>query len=132
MIGMRRQWGLSEALGNLCPGAQWLMRDNDWEKLEWFDTTITQPTLEQVQAKQAELEAAEPMRVLREIRDWYLKESDWTQSYDLRQVRGEAWCTAWDNYRQQLRDFPNTITDLQFNEFNFLIGVDWPERPDLK
>jgi hypothetical protein len=82
--------------------------------------------------KQAEQEAAEPMRVLREIRDWYLKESDWTQVADLRQIRGAEWCAAWDSYRQELRDFPDTATNIQFDDFNFLSGVTWPQRPDLK
>lgn len=132
MIGMRRQWGIAEAIGSLCPVAQWLIRDNDWEQLEWFNDAFEKPTLEQVQAKQAELEAAEPMRVLREIRDWYLKESDWTQVADLRQIRGPEWCAAWDSYRQQLRDFPDTVSNVQFDEFNFLVGIVWPQMPNIK
>jgi hypothetical protein len=132
MIGMRRQWGLAEALGDLCPGAQWLIRDNDWNQLEWFNDSFVKPTLAQIQARQVELEAAEPMRVLREIRDWYLRESDWTQVADLRQIRGPEWCAAWDSYRQELRNFPNTVTNVQFDEFNFLSGVTWPQMPNLK
>lgn len=129
MAGMRRMIGVSEALSVLAPGSPWVVRDNDYDKIEWFDTSTPMPSREAVEAKIAELEAGEPMRCLREVRDWYLQQCDWTQSQDIRAIRGPAWCAAWDSYRQQLRDITN-VARPQFNEMNFLVGVEWPAKPE--
>lgn len=127
---MRRIYGKAEVISDLCPGAQWSMRDNDYEQLQWYNDSFVKPTLEQIEARRIELEAAEPMRVLKEIRDWYLKESDWTQVQDLRSIRGIAWCAAWDYYRQQLRDMPaDPAQQPYFNEMGLISGITWPEKP---
>ena len=127
---MRRIYGKAEVISDLRPGAQWSMRDNDYEQLQWYNDAFTKPTPEEIEARRIELEAAEPMRVLKEIRDWYLKESDWTQVQDLRSIRGIAWCAAWDDYRQQLRDMPADPTQQPyFNEMGLISGITWPEKP---
>jgi hypothetical protein len=131
MIGMRRTYNITEALGVMCPGAQWACRETDYEQIVWYSTDRTLPTLAEIEEKIVELEASEPMRVLREIRDWYLKESDWTQMQDLRAVRGVDWCTAWDMYRAQLRDLPESGITPYFDEMNFIQGVTWPTKPNL-
>lgn len=132
MIGMRRFYGIPEGLGELRPGARWSCRDNDYDQIDWYSEDQTLPTLEEINQKIAELEAAEPMRVVREIRDWYLKESDWTQVQDLRTLRGPEWCASWDQYRQELRDLPDSGIEPYFNEMHLIQGVVWPTRPDLK
>ena len=128
---MRRTYQIAEALGALVPDGKWLVRDNDWDQVEWFDDSIAKPTLEQINAKIVELEADEPMRVLKEIRDWHLQGCDWTQATDLRTIRGSEWCAAWDTYRQQLRDLPDNVSGIAFDENNFLINVTWPTKPNL-
>lgn len=130
MIGMRRIYNVAEGIGALRPTSRWALRDNDYAQLEWYSTD-TPPTLEEIQAKIIELEANEPMRVVREIRDWYLKDCDWTQVQDLRAIRGAEWCAAWDTYRQQLRDFPSSGITPYFDEMNMIQGITWPVRPDL-
>lgn len=133
MKGMRRHYGIAETIGELRPGAQWVIRDNDYEKLEWFDTNTTpKPTLEEIEAKRVELEAEEPMRVTREIRDWYLEQSDWTQGADIRALRGPEWSAAWDKYREDLRNLPDSGIQPYFDEVNMIQGVVWPEKPNLK
>ena len=132
MKGMRRSWGIAETIGYMYPGEQWLIRDNDYEQLDWRSTTVEKPTLEAIQVQQAILEAAEPMRILREIRDWYLEQCDWTQSTDLRALRGSEWCAAWDNYRQQLRDLPVSGITPIFDEMDVITNVTWPTKPNLK
>ena len=132
MIGMRRFYGIAETIGELCPGAQWAIYDNDYEKLKWFSTNIDLPTLEEIEAEKIILEAKEPMRVVREIRDWYLQQSDWTQVSDLRTIRGPEWCAIWDNYRQELRDFPESGISPYFDEMNMIQGIVWPTKPNLK
>jgi hypothetical protein len=128
MIGMKRNWNISEALGQLCPGAQWVLRGDSYEGLEWFSTDIQQPTLEEIETKRAELIAAEPMRNLREIRDWYLAQSDWTQGADIRALRGPEWCAAWDAYRQALRDMPEN-NEPYFDENDVIKGFTIPAKP---
>ena len=43
-----------QALINLCPGAEWVIKNGE---LEWLDTEQTQPTEEEIQAEIARLEA---------------------------------------------------------------------------
>ena len=131
---MRRIYGIPESFGACAPkGARWVIRENDYDQLEWMEE-YPHPTLEEVMAKQQELTSAEPMRVLKEIRDWYLQNSDWTQVQDLRQIRGAEWCAAWDKFRQDLRDLPSKVdtSKLFFDEFNTLQGYTLPIAPDLK
>ena len=131
MIGMRKIWGIAETISVMHPGAKWILRDNDYEKLEWFSEDIEKPTLIQISAKQTECETAEPIRVLREIRDWYLQQSDWTQGADIRALRGVDWCNAWNTYRQQLRDLPDNVSGLYFDEMNMLHGYTLPSKPNI-
>jgi hypothetical protein len=131
MIGMRRIYTLAEGIGALRPSSSWALRENDYSQLEWYGQD-TAPALEEIQTKIIELEADEPMRVVREIRDWYLKDCDWTQVQDLRVLRGAEWCNTWDNYRQLLRDLPDSGISPYFDDMNMIQGVTWPPRPDLK
>jgi hypothetical protein len=131
MIGMRRTYTLAEGIGALRPTSQWAIRENDYSQLEWYSND-TPPSLEEIQAKVEELEAGEAMRVVREIRDWYLQSTDWTQAQDLRAIRGAEWCATWDSYRQQLRDITTSGITPYFDEMNMIHGVTWPPRPSLQ
>jgi len=70
-----------------------------------------------VNAKIAELEAAEPMRLLRAERNQRLANTDWWASSDLTMTAEQ---TA---YRQALRDITETYTSLD--------DVVWPEEPNV-
>jgi hypothetical protein len=128
MIGMRRFIGVAEAVIVLRPNAQYAVRDNDYDTMEWFSPDITIPTKQEVEAKIVELEAAEPMRVVRTIRDYYLRESDWTQMADVRSRRSQAWQDAWDAYRQELRDI-TSVAQPTFDENGVIQNVNWPVQP---
>jgi hypothetical protein len=132
MIGMRMHIGVTEALLKICPQAQFAVRDDEYDKIEWHSTDIEQPTREEVEAAIEELKQDEPMNNLRRIRDWLLRESDWTQGYDIRQVRGEEWCAQWDAYRQQLRDITNAGFNLAYDDMGVLTGFELPETPQKK
>ena len=80
------------------------------------DVEIT-ATWDQVVTKLAELEAAEPMRLLRAERNQRLANTDWWASSDLTMTAEQ---TA---YRQALRDITNTYTSLD--------DVVWPEEPNV-
>jgi hypothetical protein len=130
MIGMRRNNDVTDALASLAPGASWVIRDNNYDEIEWQSEDIEMPTKEEIDAEIERLIEEEPYTVLREIRDWYLQKSDWTQAQDIRAIRGEQWCQAWDTYRQELRDLPENVSGIYFNEFNIIEGVTFPEAPN--
>ena len=72
-----------------------------------------------VEAKIAELEAAEPLRLLREKRNQLLAQSDWMANSDVTMTE------EWRVYRQALRDLPATA-DPQLDENGNLTNVTWP------
>lgn len=128
---MRRFNGYAEAISSLYPSAQWVLRDNTYESIEWMSDDIPMPSKEVLDAKIQELENNEPMRCMREIRDWYLQQSDWTQGADIRSLRGAAWCAAWDAYRQELRDMTTNFTP-SLGPMNEILDVEWPQQPTTK
>lgn len=129
MIGMRKEITLSAALAKLMPTARWSVRDNDYDKIEWYSDDIEKPSLEELLQTMEQLREEEPYTVLREVRDWYLRESDWTQGADIRALRGPEWCTAWDNYRQKLRDMTTDFTPYFEGDSPEIFGVTLPEKP---
>ena len=105
-----------DALLSLRPGAEWVLRGDD---LEWLDSIQTEPTEEEIQAKIAELQAAEPMRLLREQRNKLLAATDWMAVSDRTMTQAQI------DYRQALRDLPATA-DPQLDENGNLTNVTWP------
>jgi hypothetical protein len=130
MIGMQKMVGVSEALVAIAPHAQFAVYDNDYDKIQWFSEDIPQPSRQEVEQKIEELTIDAPLNSLREIRNWLLQESDWTQGQDIRSIRGPEWCAMWDDYRQQLRNITNANFDLSFNEMGVLEGFVLPEKPE--
>lgn len=80
--------------------------DDDWQGITW----------NAVEAKLAELNAAEPLKLLREERNRRIAETDWWASSDLTM---SAERTA---YRQALRDITDSYTSLD--------DVVWPDKPE--
>ena len=119
---------ITEALILLKPEARWVCRGDTYAGLEWLDETQITPTEEEINAKIAELEAAEPARQVREIRDRLLAESDWTQSRDVVLLND----TTWKQYRQDLRDLPASASftpKLDSNGELDMSSVTWPLKP---
>ena len=119
---------ITEALILLKPEARWVCRGDTYAGLEWLDETQTKPTEEEINAKIAELEAAEPARQVREIRNRLLAESDWTQSRDVVLLND----TTWKQYRQDLRDLPASASftpKLDSNGDLDMSSVTWPLKP---
>ena len=117
-----------EALISLKPKAQWNLIGFDYSGLEWLDEIETKPTEDELNAKIAELEAAEPFRLLREERNKLIAETDWTQLKDisLDSIREKNW----KEYRQALRDLPNGSTPkLDSNGGLDMSSVNWPDKP---
>ena len=111
------------ALAILRPGSEW-SGGSDYENLVWLDEKTSKPTLEEINEKITELQAAEPMRLLREERNRRLAETDWKDLPSYPGTDQEEWRT----YRQSLRDLPSTASP-QLDEKGQLINVTWPTKP---
>ena len=97
-----------------------------YDDLKLLDTDETKPTEEEIEAKIAELDLGEPMRLLREERTRLLVESDWTQFPDV----PDSTKTAWQSYRQQLRDLPSSASPKLDDIYELdLSSVTWPTKP---
>ena len=102
---------------------QWRVRNEEiYENLFWLDTNVEKPTEAEIQAKIAELTAAEPMRLLRMERDRLIALTDWRFRSDLSPSQ------AWIDYCQALRDLPATATP-SLDENGNLTNVTWPTPP---
>lgn len=84
----------------------------------------TPPSEEQIQAKLAELNAAEPMRLLRQQRNQFLAQTDWRMVSDYPGSNQ----TEWQTYRQALRDITTQSPSLDSN--GSLTGITWPTPPN--
>jgi hypothetical protein len=115
-----------DALSILRPGAHYIVRGDVYSGIEWLDSGQTKPTEKEINDKISELDSPEPMRLLREERTNRLKECDWTQFPDV----PDATRTAWQTYRQQLRDLPASASP-KLDEFYKLdlTSVTWPTEP---
>jgi len=104
-----------KAIRELAPDAEWVLNGDYLSGLEWLSTDITRPTDAEINAKIAELQAAEPLRLLREERTRRLSETDWWALSDRTMTQAET------DYRQALRDITETYLSLD--------DVIWPVKP---
>ena len=118
------KYTISDAIIELKPGADYILRGEDYSDLEWLDSSQTKPTEIEISSKISELDAAEAMRLLRLERNSRIAETDWRASSDL--ILSDAWKT----YRQALRDLPaNSTPTLDSNYELDLTSVTWPTKP---
>ena len=112
------------ALVALAISDEWTLDGNDYSGLTWLDSSITKPTETEINNKIAELDAAEPMRLLREKRNKKLFDTDWRASTDL------TLSDDWKNYRQALRDLPATASPTLDSSYNLdPSSITWPTEP---
>jgi len=112
------------ALTKLAPGAEWVLDGDQYNNIKWLSPDIPQPTILEVEAKIAELRAAEPMRLLRVERDRLIAETDWWVLPDRTPTSEQL------AYRQALRDLPSTATPVLDPTTRLGIsGFDWPIKP---
>jgi len=110
---------IHRALVELYPnGAGYIQKGDKYSGLKWVDAR-PKPSESEIQAKIAELTAAEPMRKLREQRNQLLAQSDWMAVSDRTMTQAQI------DYRQALRDLPQTA-DPQLDEQGNLTNVTWP------
>jgi hypothetical protein len=111
-----------KAIHQLCPNAvfNWSQDVGIW----LWESVDSQPTEAQIQAKIAELQAAEPLRLLREQRNQLLAQSDWRMVADYPGTNQ----TEWQTYRQALRDITTQTPSLDAD--GNLTGITWPTPPN--
>ena len=118
------KYDIPSALQKLKPGAQWVLRGGDYSGLEWLDSSHTKPTETEVTNKLAELDAAEPMRLLRIERDKKIAQTDW------RVLPDQTPSDDWINYRQALRDLPASASPKLDSNYNLdFSSFTWPTEP---
>ena len=110
-----------DAVNALHPNADYAM-SGDGVITAWNEQDIPQPSESEIDAKLAELQAAEPLRLLREKRNRLLSDSDWTGASDTALTTEQQ--SAWRLYRQKLRDLPKGLN----TEFK-VKNVKWPTKP---
>ena len=112
-----------QTLKILKPGALWVLRGTEYSGLEWMDSG-QQPTEQEVKAKIIELDAAEPMRLLRIERDRKIAKTDW------RVLPDQTPSDDWINYRQALRDLPASASPKLDSNYNLdFSSFTWPTEP---
>ena len=119
---------ITKALIELAPNSSFAVKGDTYADIIWKNTEVTKPTETEVNNKIAELQNAEPMRLLRIERDQRLASCDWRVV--MAKETGSNIPAAWKTYRQALRDLPasaspklNSNGDLDFS------SVTWPTQP---
>ena len=107
-----------EAISMLYPTAKYISGDVAYDSDEKIITLDEFASTQKI----TELEAAEPLRLLRQQRDQLISDTDWWVLPDRTATQAQL------NYRQALRDLPqNSSPELDAN--GNLINVQWPEKP---
>ena len=117
------KYDIGSALLNLKPGAEWVLRGTEYSGLTWRDKDQTKRTETEINSKISELNAAEPMRLLRIERNRRIALTDWRASSDL------TLSNAWKTYRQALRDITKQTPQLNKKYELDLTSVSWPTEP---
>ena len=121
------KYDIPAALQALKPGAEWVLRGDDWSGLEWLDKKQAAPTEKEVTDKIAELDAGEAMRLLRVERNARLQALDWevVKAYSA----GVAVDEKLKTYMQALRDLPASAKPKVDDGYDLDISsVTWPTR----
>ena len=118
------KYDITDAIMSLKPGAEWVLRGTEYSGLEWLDSG-QQPTEQEVKAKLIELDAAEPMRLLRIERDRKIALTDW------RVLPDQTPSDDWINYRQALRDLPASASPKLGSDYELdFLSFTWPTEPE--
>ena len=119
---------LVKALIALAPNSSFAVKGDTYADIIWKNTEVTKPTETEVNNKIAELQNAEPMRLLRIERDQRLASCDWR--IIMAKETGSNIPAAWKTYRQALRDLPASASPkLDSNGDLDYSSVTWPTQP---
>ena len=108
----------AEALNLIRPGAEWSMHEDRVTgsyELTWLDAAQTKPSDAEIHAA---FDAVRWQRI-RTTRNKLLRACDWIGATDTQLEAAKK--SAWEAYRQALRDVPQTQS---------VDGVQWPTQPE--
>lgn len=91
--------GIVEAIQALCPGAEWNMRGDTYDGLEWLDTKQPKPTEEEVFIEIARLSDNAPLEECKAKAKGLIAASDWAVLPDVDILNR----VDFENYRNELR-----------------------------
>ena len=119
---------ITRALIELAPNSSFAVTGDTYADILWKNSEITKPTETEVNNKIAELQNAEPMRLLRIERDSRLSACDWR--IVMAKETGSNIPAAWKTYRQALRDLPASASPKldEVGELDYS-SVTWPTQP---
>ena len=115
--------GIAEVLLEYYSDYKWAVRGENYSDIEWHSDESDKPTQSDIEGKLIQLQNAEPMRLLREVRNEKLTATDWWCSSDRTPTQAQL------DYRSALRDLPETESP-RLDKNGFLIGVVWPIKPE--
>ena len=121
---------ITAALLDLRPNSSFSVIGNEYSGIKWYSKDSIVPTEEEVNNKIAELQAAEPHKLLREERNKRLTACDWVVAKHTE--HGKMVPEDWKRYRQALRDLPNISYRPELDE-NGRLNMDsvaWPTPPE--
>ena len=119
---------ITKALIELAPNSSFAVKGDTYADIIWKNTEVTKPTETEVNNKIAELQNAEPMKLLRIERDQRLASCDWR--IIMAKETGSNIPAAWKTYRQALRDLPASASPkLNINGDLDYSSVTWPTQP---
>ena len=119
---------ITRALIELAPNSSFAVKGDTYADIIWKNTEVTKPTETEVNNKIAELQNAEPMKLLRIERDQRLASCDWRVV--MAKETGSNIPAAWKTYRQALRDLPASASPkLDGNGDLDYSSVTWPTQP---
>lgn len=122
------KYTIADALTILRPDSSWNLDGSEYSGVEWLDSGVTIPTESELNTKVAELDAAEPMRLLRKERNQLLSKTDWMVTRSIE--TGVAMSNDWKTYRQALRDLPASSSPSLDEYYDLdLTSVTWPTEP---
>jgi len=105
---------ITACLLHLRNGEEFICGDT-YESIQWLSNT-PKPTEEEVLSAWEQIKTEEAWKPVRLKRDMLLTQSDWTQLQD-----STADKNVWAEYRQALRNIPQTFSDPE--------SIVWPQKP---
>jgi|TARA_Y100001938_G_C7979528_1_gene373651 hypothetical protein len=102
------------------PDANCSVSGDDINNIKWYDGNPENITAAQIESKLAEADLKISFQELRDKRNNLLTKSDWTVLPD----SPIADKTAWQTYRQELRDITSGLTTIED-----IKAVTWPTKP---
>lgn len=103
------------------PNARFTVDGDNWSSLVWLSDNVKKPTEKKVKSLSEEVDKLLVWEKVRAKRNKLLALCDWTDLPSVRKIMDPKKAKEWEDYRQALRDVPQTFSEPEF--------VFWPNKP---